>query len=729
MIEYCGVLIHLPKVIGIDILAGASSQKRPSSRANKFAAVVMDDGKIIESHNSLSTKNLVKLCKVHEPLFLGVDNIFEIEANSARIIQFCSLLPLETKVLQVTGAPPDGFESLNRLARRYGIPYPSQHANPLQTAEIICHLAEKKAGYILMPFEEESEVKISRARSIGPGGWSQQRYSRKMRGEILTLTREIEKQLQDHNIDFDLEVRKTEYGYDNASFRAYTSLAALRKVVKPFRGELSRVSVSPIRKKRLEFYPAIGGRSSGSTGIKRKSNRGLIVGIDPGPNTGIAILNFAGKILLVDSMRSAARGDIIRLITTYGDPTLVAADVTPPPNFVVKISKMLNTGLYYPERLLSADEKSQIVNDFTNSIGTRIKGSHKRDALSAAIKAYQKFSEVFDRINRALSSPEEMSLRNMVKQIVIKEKMNIHDAIAEIKKRTKKVEQPEIKVEEEIVLTESELALTEKIAALNELIIRQTTQIENLEDMNEGLFEGMTNTRIENKELNNKLSKLTNKKIQELKRERAIKTRDDELRLLRGQVKFLEKDLGKVKGIISDLKRMIVMNSNRVVVPMKVIYEFSREGIEKTIERVNIEPFDVVLLLNPSGGGQKTAEMLVEREVRAVVCSQNIISNKAMEAFIQANVPVLFEIPIRQIDDIAVTFYEELEQAIADWEEQKQRIQSEKTEKKLGVLIAEYQSERREELRQIYQKKRSKTNRVSPRQPIKTIEEKEIDKD
>ncbi|MHA1461894.1 MAG: DUF460 domain-containing protein [Candidatus Heimdallarchaeota archaeon] len=720
----------MPKVIGIDILAGASSQKRPSSRANKFAAVVMENGQVIESRNSLSTKNLVKLCKVHEPQFLGVDNIFEIEANSQRIIHFCSLLPLETKVLQVTGAPPDGFESLNRLAKRHGIPYPSQHANPLQTAQIICQLAEKKVGYILMPFEEESEIKISRGKAIGPGGWSQQRYSRRMRGEILTLTREIEKQLQDHSIDFDLEVRKTEYGYDNASFRAYTSLASLRKVVKSYRGELLRVSVSPIRKKRLEFYPATGGRSSGSPRIKRRSNRGLIVGIDPGPNTGIAILNFSGTILLVDSLRSAARGDIIRLITTYGDPTLVAADVRPPPDFVVKISKMLNTGLYFPERLLSADDKSHIVDDFTNSKGTRIKGSHKRDALCAAIKAYQQFDDVFDRINRALSNPEEMPLRNMVKQIVIKEKMNIHDAIEEAKRRTQKVERPEIKQEEkEIELTENESVLTEKIAALNELIIRQTTQIENLEDMNEGLFDGMTKTRNESRELNKRLSQLTNKKTQELKRERAIKTRDDELRLLRRQVKSLDRELGKVKGIISDLKRMIVMNSNRVVVPMKVIYEFSREGIEKTIERMNIEPFDVVLLLNPSGGGQKTAEMLIEREVRAVVCTQDIISNKAMEAFIHANVPVLFEIPIRQIDDIAITFYEELEQAISDWEEQKQRIQGEKTEKKLGVLIAEYQSERREELSKLYSKKRSKRDQLFPRQQIKTIEKKEIDKE
>ena len=156
----------MSKIIGIDILAGTSSQKLTSTTSNRFAVVVMDECKITETHDSMSLKNLIKLCRRHEPNFLGVDNIFELESNSAKIIKFCSQLPLETKVIQVTGAPPDGFESLNRLARRHNIPYPSHHANPLQSAEIICKLVEKNVGYILMPFEDETEIKISRSKSM-----------------------------------------------------------------------------------------------------------------------------------------------------------------------------------------------------------------------------------------------------------------------------------------------------------------------------------------------------------------------------------------------------------------------------------------------------------------------------------------------------------------------------------------------------------------------------------
>ena len=715
----------LSKIIGVDILAGASSQKG-TARANRFAAVVLEKGEIIESHNSISMKNLIRLCKQHDPKYLGVDNIFELEANSARIIRFSSLLPLETKIIQVTGAPPDGFEKLSRLARRHGIPYPSQHANPIQAAEIVARLADKSVGYILLPFEEETEVKISRAKAIGPGGWSQQRYSRKMRGEILTLSREIEKQLVDHNLDYDLEARKTEFGYDNASFRVYASLAALRKVVKPFRGELSRVTVRPIRKKRLEFLPAQGGRSKIQAGVRRKSDRGLIVGIDPGPNTGIAILNFNGNILLLDSMRSAARGDIIRKITLHGDPTLVAADVTPPPDFVVKISKMLNTGLTYPERLYSSHEKSEMVDIFTSS-GLKVKGAHKRDALFAAIKAFNKFSDLFNRIDKNLSEPDELPLRNKVKQMIIKEEMNIQDAIDELKRRSIKVEPQEIKLEKKVELTESEQSLTDKINSVKELSNRQAIQIENLDDMNEELLGEIERIKNENKTLKNRIDKITRKKTQELKRDRAIVTRDDELKFLRGKVKKLDSELTKVKGIISDLKRMIVMNSNRIVVPMKVVYEFSREGIEKTIERMNIEAFDVILLVNPSGGGRRTAEILIEKEVKAVVCAEDNISNRAMEAFIEANIPVLFQMPTRQIDDIAVTFYDELELAIQAWEEQREEIVNKDTESQLSKLISEYQVQKKKELSQIYQAERRKKQKVEPKQKVKVIESKDID--
>jgi hypothetical protein len=85
--------------------------------------------------------------------------------------------------------------------------------------------------------------------------------------------------------------------------------------------------------------------------------------------------------------------------------------------------------------------------------------------------------------------------------------------------------------------------------------------------------------------------------------------------------------------------------------------------------------------------------------------------------------------PIRQIDDIAVTYYDELEQAIKEWEEQRQQILGKKTEDTLGELITEYKSRRRKELEQIYQDERRPKEKIIPRKPIKTIESKDIDEE
>ncbi|MEA2070524.1 MAG: DUF460 domain-containing protein [Asgard group archaeon] len=695
----------MSKIIGVDILPGSAGQKG-SYWKNKFAAVVWKDGKVIEEHETLSIGKLINLCKIHEPKFLAVDNIFELGANSGQVVKFCSKLPLETKIIQVTGAPPDGFETVRRLANRNGIPYPSQHADPLQTAAIISQLANKKVGYILLPFEEETEIKISRTRSIGSGGWSQQRYARRMRGEILQLSRDVEKQLQDHDIDFDLEAKKTKFGYDNAVFRAYASVKKVKQIIRPFKGELSRIEVTPIRKKRLEFIPAKGGRKRIRSGVRRKFNRGIIVGIDPGHNTGVAILNFRGKILLLENMKSSARGDVIRKITLEGDPVLIAADVTPPPKFVEKLSKMLNAGLYYPNRLLSSDEKMQLVMDFTKETKVKVKGAHKKDALAAAIKAYNKYKETFEKINQELSEPDEYPLRNKVKKLVLKEEANIQEAIKQIKKEQEKPERPVLEQEEKEILTEKERKQQEKIEAQRELINRQMTQIDNLEDQNDDLYHQVKDLQDEKKELEKSLTKARNKRNQEIRKDQAVKIRDDELRFLRGKVRKLEEELEKYKKIIGDLKRMIVMSSDKIVVPMKVIYEFSREGILETIERMNIEPHDVVFLVDPSGGGQNTAEMLIDREVKAVICNKKNISDPAMEAFIKADIPVLFNMSHKQIDDIAVTYYNELENAISDWEEQREKILQEKVETQIGKIIAEYQEKRKKELANIYQMKR-----------------------
>lgn len=157
--------------------------------------------------------------------------------------------------------------------------------------------------------------------------------------------------------------------------------------------------------------------------------KALIVGIDPGTTTGIAILDAKGNLVAVTSKKYAKRSEITKYITKFGKPVIIASDVNPPSESVKKIAKVLGCRLFYPETSLSNIEKNKIVKKY------EIKG-HQKDALAASIKAFKSYHELFLKIEDATT---KLKLENFFDEIVIKlikEKAdNIADAIEKIKKR------------------------------------------------------------------------------------------------------------------------------------------------------------------------------------------------------------------------------------------------------------------------------------------------------
>ncbi len=64
--------------------------------------------------------------------------------------------------------------------------------DPFAEARTAAHVASLGAGAEVIAFENESEVVVSRHRSLGKGGWSQNRYVRKIHGAVQLKGREIE---------------------------------------------------------------------------------------------------------------------------------------------------------------------------------------------------------------------------------------------------------------------------------------------------------------------------------------------------------------------------------------------------------------------------------------------------------------------------------------------------------------------------------------------------------
>ena len=103
--------------------------------------------------------------------------------------------------------------------------------------------------------------------------------------------------------------------------------------------------------------------------------------------------------------KEASDERIIRKISEFGIPVLVASDTAPPSSFVQKVAARLNVRVFSPRESMKKTEKKEI--------GSRIDDPHIRDSYAAAVKAYRKYQNRLRQID-AMNVPEGEELKRMV---------------------------------------------------------------------------------------------------------------------------------------------------------------------------------------------------------------------------------------------------------------------------------------------------------------------------
>ena len=250
-------------------------------------------------------------------------------------------------------------------------------------------------GSEVLLYEEETHIIVRRAKSPTQGGMSRERYRRNIELIVLEESRKIREKLKRYGLDYDAFIEKGEYGLKGSVFIVYAPLAKVRKVIKPKRGPGYIVKVKPVVRSKVEFIPL------GQKHLKHHPpKRYLLIGVDPGVWTGLAILDLTGRLLHISSHRWLGRGQIIREVSKYGIVAIVATDVNPPPPFVRKLASSLNAHIYYPPRSLTVEEKRDIVSLLKEA---KIRDSHQRDALAAALKAFNHYSRKFSQLEKKIN--------------------------------------------------------------------------------------------------------------------------------------------------------------------------------------------------------------------------------------------------------------------------------------------------------------------------------------
>jgi predicted RNase H-like nuclease (RuvC/YqgF family) len=651
-------------IYGIDIARGSPRAKE----LPRYALAILRDGEV-SNQSMLRRQKIFNLIQRDRPEIIAVDNIFELAADRSELLSLMERLPDGVKLVQVTGGLHP--EPLVRIAKKQGFSFNPE--NPNEEAEACARLADLGVGHEVSLFEDITKIKVSRARSLGRGGWSQNRYRRKVHGAVLQRSREIENTLKDlsreKGIRFEAVNVKGFGGYVRSEFTVYAKRGEIP--IHSMASNDAQVIVKNVERDKIQYTP-----------LKQNNPRRkfTIVGIDPGTTVGIAILSLDGDLLYLKSFRGIAPDEVVKLIAEYGKPAVIASDVTPMPGSVEKIRRSFNAVPASPGIEVSAEEKISLGKTFGYS------NDHERDALTAALLTYRGYKNIFTRIEK--KAPENIDLE-LVKVHVIRGD-SIEAAIEKVlatvvPKKPKVTERPE-KVEDR--------PMDESLLKLRETVQRQSEQIQHLQEYLEDLKKVLAAKDRKISKLESRLNNFKKEVYREVKKSKEIQIRDETIENLRRELTHKNKTIKDLRLRSNKLRKIQKMEVRGEGTSVKVIAAFTKESIAETKEKYGLKEGDIVFLENPSGGGAATAQILVEARVRAVLIPEDI-SHAAEEIFFKGDVPVLRSIPLERAEDFAMAEPEVLKTAIAAWEKEAEKKHRKAKEDELQSLFEEYRSERR----------------------------------
>jgi len=663
-------------VFGVDVHSGDVRGDDPS-----YALVILDpvdeddpdapdaDGPMARiTRDVVSFRKLCRLIDDREPLYVATDNAYELAADKGELVGFLRSLPDGTRLVQVTGA--ERPEPLSRVASRHGIPYGKE---PMKEAEASARLAAANVGHEVTAFTDETRVKVSRGRSTGKGGWSQDRYTRRIHGNVRKRTRQVQSKLKEANLSFERDVTEKYGGYANATFTVEARPEDIP--VSNSRAGDVRVEVERERRDGIEYEPL----------VKRRDR--VIVGIDPGTTTAAAVVGLDGTVHALYSSRTSDTADVTAWIVEQGRPIIVAADVEPMPETVEKFRRSFDAAGWKPTTDLPVDEKLHRTRE------ANYDNDHERDALAAALYAYDDHEDQFERI--AAKTPPRLDREAVIAGVVaggssveaVIESLNEDDGDGGDGGGSDDETDPT-----EPERTEEE----ETIRRLRERVDRLESHAESLEDDLDERDERIAELEgeLEEAKREERIEARTRRAVSRLEREtdRLERERDE----ARETVETLETKVETLKELWRlDHSNFDDVADDRGLVSVKVVEQFTLDAIETADEEYGLVAGDVVYLRDASGAGRRTAERLAETEPRAVIRDGNL-SEVADQVLFDHDVPVLpaDAVPVREVDELAVASEEAVVAALDDWERRAERRRKAEKQEHLDRIISEHRAGR-----------------------------------
>jgi len=182
--------------------------------------------------------------------------------------------------------------------------------------------------------------------------------------------------------------------------------------------------------------------------------KSLIVGIDPGTNLGLVVIDDNGNIIDKLSGKNIQNEDIIKYISDLKYVVLIATDKKEIPKTILDIASKLNIGVYNPKEDISLEIKNKYYED--NNLKKIFENNHEFDAYISTIEALKKLKEIFEKAKRFSENQDEYIkiLRYILKNRkveVVAAKNNLREKEKEIKEKKKRRKRKRDKRDIEII--------------------------------------------------------------------------------------------------------------------------------------------------------------------------------------------------------------------------------------------------------------------------------------
>ena len=518
----------------------------------------------------------------------------------------------------------------------------------MDEARACAYLASFGIGYEVSVFMDKTKITVSRNRSLGKGGWRQKKYGRKIHDSVRTVYREIRNKLAEMGFDF---IEDVKIGYGGISRGTLLVNASRRDLpINSFKTRDVQVKVEAVAKDRIEFIPL------------SKTLRYTIVGIDPGSTTAVAAVDLRGNLVDVRSKKSWSAGEVVEYISSLGKPVVVATDKSNPPEFVSKIRASFNAVLYTPREDLSVEKKKGLTSRY------RLLNDHERDALAAALDAYNSYKSKLINVEKRL--PAGMDSDRVKAEII--RGTPLKDIFAS-----------ESREERDVRKTHTETVSREEI-------LRRDKIIRELREENRILANRISELRKEVEKLRMRINTLSREEHERIRRDNYIRNLEREVYELRKKLKGKDEEIAALKEKIELFRKMKLLEFQgwREV---KVLKKFTRDEVERAEKELGVSEGDVVYIVDSSGGSASLAENLCRMRIKAVICGSEM-SHMAADVFENHSIPRISvdEVEMLVGEDIAVVEAEKFEEIYRKKVEEMKRKKVDRLEK----LVEEYRKKR-----------------------------------